>query len=156
MTRNVARGRHRRTAVAAVVLTPAVLFMAAVALGVHADGRPLMILYNHTPDTARLTMRNESVGPKSLPPGGTAEMPGLDLFRLCVAMAGRSWCYNPDLIVAIGPAPGFGFERGLLVRTPTFRAQLEPDGRVFALRADQRFPAAALPSQPRGYPLEPH
>jgi hypothetical protein len=37
----------------------------------------------------------------------------------------------------------------------TFKAQIEPDGRIFVLMPEQSFPAKAFAEQPAGFPLSP-
>jgi hypothetical protein len=110
-------------------------------------------MYNNT----RYVVMIDSIAtdPIRVPPGHKIEMRSLDFFDLCITAESVFWCYHPIPIVAIGPPPNLVSERGFFKRTPTFRVQLEDDGRIFVVAGDQSFPATIYPPQPDGFPLVP-
>lgn len=110
-------------------------------------------LYNNTGLPLEIIQRSNDARDLTLvlQPNSSVRLDSWLLFEYQVVSENKAWSYTPtdptsDFIAFEGLGPW---------AKRIFRAQLEADGRIYALETTQQAPARTFPKQPEGFPLVP-
>lgn len=110
-------------------------------------------LFNNTEITVKVMLDESQI--EEIKPGRSREFYYYSAWYL--VMAGRSFYHEPTSpfqppALVRKPQPPSTYQTGHFFGV-SFRAQLNPDRKIYLLPKDARQPVAAMPTQPEGFPI---